>query len=206
MPSPSTFHRVHSQLSNIQYNPIILPCLSRGTLLSLFSILTCLFSALQFLPSHLSTAAPLHNNACLQMSTPVQHASPQKRIANMASNSPTQPHPRRVLGDVTNSARNSPGKHNAVAKDMGKAAPLGSPLKQNQTMTPAKTLNSKASIFQLPSVSSKKRQFEDIDDADDDADADRRSPYRMMEMGSASKLEVARPPVRLRALLLWNQT
>ncbi|KAE9987352.1 hypothetical protein EG328_003076 [Venturia inaequalis] len=107
----------------------------------------------------------------------------------MASNSPRNSTPRRVLGDVTNSARNTPGKHNAVAKDMGKAAPIGSPLKQNRTITPAK------SIIHSPSKSSRKRQFEDIDDTEDDADADRRSPYRMMEMGSASQLKVARPPI-----------
>lgn len=113
----------------------------------------------------------------------------------MASNSSLQPSPRRVLGDVTNSARNTPGKHNAVAKDMGNAKPIGSPLKQNQTMTPAKMLSSKENTAQFALGSSKKRQFDDIDDVEDDADADRRSPYRMMAMGSASQLKVARPPV-----------
>lgn len=113
----------------------------------------------------------------------------------MASNAAMELSPRRVLGDVTNSARNSPRKHSATAKDMGKAAPIGSPLKQNQTMTPAKNIPSKESKLQLPSESSKKRPFDDIDDAEDDADADRRSPYRMMEIGSTPQLKVARPPV-----------
>ncbi|TID24303.1 putative transporter [Venturia nashicola] len=113
----------------------------------------------------------------------------------MASNSPMQSSPRRILGDVTNSARNTPGKHNAVAKTMGKAAPIGSPLKQNQTMAAAQNLSSKDSKAQLPSGSPKKRQFEDIDDAEDDADADRRSPYRMMEIGSTSQRNFVRPPI-----------
>lgn len=113
----------------------------------------------------------------------------------MASNSSLQSSPRRVLGDVTNSARNSPRKHNAVAKDADKVKPIGSPLKQNQTLTPAKMLFSKENTAQCALASSKKRQFDDTDDVEDDADADRRSPYRMMAMGSASQLKVARPPV-----------
>lgn len=113
----------------------------------------------------------------------------------MASDSSIQPSPRRVLGDVTNSARNTPRKHNAVANETGKATPIGSPLKQNQTIVPAAMLSVKENVVQFPRGISKKRQFEDVDDAEDDADADRRSPYRMMAMGASSHLEVARPPV-----------
>ncbi|QDS73871.1 hypothetical protein FKW77_006933 [Venturia effusa] len=111
----------------------------------------------------------------------------------MVSSSSLQPSPRRVLGDVTNSVKNAPGRHNAVAKDMGKAALTGSPLKQKQSITPARNIASKDENIQPPSGSSRKRQFEELD-AEDDADAKRRSPYRMMEMGSATQLKAARPP------------
>jgi hypothetical protein len=114
----------------------------------------------------------------------------------MALNASVNPSPRRVLGDVTNSARNTPRKPNAVANETGKATPVGSPLKQNQTLTPAAILSIKENHDQLAFGSSKKRPFEAMHDAEDDEDADRRSPYRIMTMGPSTHLaRVARPPV-----------
>jgi hypothetical protein len=163
------------------------------------------FLNLQRLIFRLVFRIPPHNNAYLHMSTPIQHGSSQKRIAGMAANVSANPSPRRVLGDVTNSVRNSPRNPHDVANETGKAIPIGSPLKQSQTMTPATILSTKENRGQLASASLKKRPFEDMDDAEDHADADRRSARRIVMMSPSRHLTtIARPPVRSVSFVILN--
>ncbi|CAI6333099.1 unnamed protein product [Periconia digitata] len=98
------------------------------------------------------------------------------------SHSPSKATPRRVLGDVTPKALNSPSKQRHAPLPSG-VAPAKGPLTQASTLLPNASLNKENLKFPVPHSPSKKRSIYEVEDAENAGNAKAMFGARDPKMG-----------------------
>ncbi|KAF2422844.1 hypothetical protein EJ08DRAFT_737720 [Tothia fuscella] len=120
------------------------------------------------------------------MATPraISHHMGDNAASRPLSTSPSKPSPRRILGDLSPNTQTTPRQPNFVATGTKTTTPYGSPLKQQQSVTPAEIHARDENFGHSPFMSSRKRAFDLMDGSEERGHTTQRAPIRPMDLSN----------------------